>query len=102
MCMVGKIQFETASRRAFALAEAVQRSHAHNIAALRGLMPPFVIDHLVAGDETASLTRNHPHVAVLVADIAGFTAFCGRFVGDAPGVFRLINVRPGGCGTWTV
>jgi class 3 adenylate cyclase len=51
------------------------------------ILPPAIVDRLTAGE--AVVAQHHPSVSVVMADIAGFTAFADRAAPEA--VLRLLT-----------
>ena len=74
----------------FAAGEALARAREAGAAALDALLPAEVAAQLAAGTAAEALTSETHGAAVLVADVAGFTALAAQ-LGDPARVFALLN-----------
>ena len=68
------IELERIERGRFASNESLVTAQIASAAVLTHLLPSSLFERLAKGDELNTLTHDNPDVAVLVADIVGFTA----------------------------
>ena len=88
--IVGYVTLDRQVRRGFARAEALILAQGVADDVLMHLLPRSLIDRIAAGDELNALTTENDDVAVLVADIVGFTALSAAATSPAH-IFNLVN-----------
>ena len=88
--VVSYAHLEQLSMANFARSEALVNAQGVAAAVLRHLLPRSLFERLAAGDQLTTLTRVNADVAVLVADIVGFTALSAS--AESPTViFDVLN-----------
>ena len=84
------LQLEYVSRVQYSRAEALREAQGLGAAVIRHILPRLLIDRIKAGDELNTITTQNEDVAVLVADIVGFTALSASAANPAV-FFDLVN-----------
>ena len=88
--LVGHATLETQLRNGFARAEALVTAKEAAAGMLVHLLPSSLIERLAAGDEITALTTENEDVAILVADVVGFTALSASATSPAF-IFDIVN-----------
>jgi hypothetical protein len=90
----GFLQHEAGARALWAHSEALAAAETAAAGVLKSLLPPLIIERLTAGTAVEALTTTDADVALLFADVVGFTALCAQSAlrNTSPQrIFDLIN-----------